>query len=61
MPVIPVLTSWRHKDQLKVILGYKVSYRIAWATWDPVLRKVYCNSASVIDSNYGDPCCRQMA
>lgn len=27
--VIPVLTSWRHKDQLKVILSYKVSCRIA--------------------------------
>ena len=39
MPVIPAFRSWRHKNQLKAILSYKLSCRIAWATWDPVFKK----------------------
>lgn len=38
MPVIPVLTRQMQKDQkLKVILGYIVGLRIAWATGDTAL------------------------
>lgn len=36
-PVVPARRKWRQKDQkFKVLLSYKMSLRLAWATQDGV-------------------------
>jgi hypothetical protein len=40
MPIILGFGKWKQEDQeLIIILGYIVSSRPAWASWDPVSKK----------------------
>lgn len=37
--VIQALERWRIRKEFKVILGYKISLRVSWTSWDLVLKQ----------------------